>query len=570
MVAKLKYKVLGYTNPIGMSAVPLVTIIQKEGSLWAVFPDSSHKKLSNKGKKLEELESYMPELNKKYIEEGEYSYLTSKKIIITGSPHDILKKIKTDFYLTKDPLHKEMLRDLMKAEQSYLEKLEIKERSSDRIGLLIKEYLIDLKRKRKTKESRKDRLKDYRNKKSKKFNFYNTSKINNYKNYILKHLSEGKRDKAFNELYRLISYQIRVSSPKQIVKSLCDLSNEIQNLYKLESAMAVILYAEQFNVKDPYIWIQKAEVLKSLGDYETAKEIYLEIQREFPNNVVAKTGYAEVLKSLGDYETAKKIYLEIQREFPNDVVAKNGYAEVLKSLGDYEAAKEIYLEVQREFPNDVVAKNGYAEVLKSLGDYETAKEIYLEVQREFPNDQYSLHALGRMYLMKNNFDKYLKVHKLVTPPKTKDDFYHHHSFIIYNIKIGEFEVAEKLLKLGLQNCKFYLTTHLYNRTLRYLKILNNDYRALLEEVEKSSYALNTNLVDDVIHTHIYAENGKKEQAISYFKEIKKVKNIPVIYSSALLLSELYNLNGLPKKGLPKKQLEEKLKEKELEAILTFY
>ena len=175
-----------------------------------------------------------------------------------------------------------------------------------------------------------------------------------------------------------------------------------------------------------------------------------------------------------------------------------------------------------------------------------------------------------MYLMKNNFDKYLKVHKLVTPPKTKDDFYHHHSFIIYNIKIGEFEVAEKLLKLGLQNCKFYLTTHLYNRTLRYLKILNNDYRALLEEVEKSSYALNTNLVDDVIHTHIYAENGKKEQAISYFKEIKKVKNIPVIYSSALLLSELYNLNGLPKKGLPKKQLEEKLKEKELEAILTFY
>ena len=93
---------------------------------------------------------------------------------------------------------------------------------------------------------------------------------------------------------------------------------------------------------------------------------------------------------------------------------------------------------------------------------------------------------------------------------------------------------------------------------------------MLEEVEKSSYALNTNLVDDVIHTHIYAENGKKEQAISYFKEIKKVKNIPVIYSSALLLSELYNLNGLPKKGLPKKQLEEKLKEKELEAILTFY
>jgi tetratricopeptide (TPR) repeat protein len=147
----------------------------------------------------------------------------------------------------------------------------------------------------------------------------------------------------------------------------------------------------------------RAEVLKAPGRLdETLWECDV-TARKFPYNVVARTGRAEELKGLGHLDEALSEYDAIAREFPHSVVAHNGRAEVLKALGRLDEALSEYEATARGFPHDVVARNGRAEVLKALGRLDEALSDYEATAREFPHDVVArtgraeaLKALGRL------------------------------------------------------------------------------------------------------------------------------------------------------------------------------
>ena len=60
-------------------------------------------------------------------------------------------------------------------------------------------------------------------------------------------------------------------------------------------------------------------------------------------------------------------YEAVIKEFPRDVVARSGRSETLKALGRYEEALASYEAVIKEFPENVVARNGRLSLLLSMG-----------------------------------------------------------------------------------------------------------------------------------------------------------------------------------------------------------
>jgi tetratricopeptide (TPR) repeat protein len=138
----------------------------------------------------------------------------------------------------------------------------------------------------------------------------------------------------------------------------------------------------------------RAEVLKGMGRLEEALREYESIANEFPENVVARNGRAEVLKEMGRLEEALREYESIAEEFPANVFARTGRAGVLKEMGRLEDALREYESTAKEFPYNVVVRNGAASVCVLMADYESATAwIGPSVDAE-PVNWVGLHILG--------------------------------------------------------------------------------------------------------------------------------------------------------------------------------
>ena len=371
----------------------------------------------------------------------------------------------------------------------------------------------------------------------------------------LGNLNEAKR--LYEQIQNEFPYDIVARTGyAEVLKSLGNL-NEAKKMYEQIQRD----FPNNVVAKNGYV-----EVLKSLGNLNEAKRLYEQIQNEFPSDVVARNGYAEVLKSLGNLNEAKRLYKQIQRDFPNNVIARTGYAEVLKSQGNLNEAKRLYEQIQNEFPSDVVVRNGYAEVLKSQGNLNEAKRLYEQIQRDFPYDLVSKHSLLTCQLLLR--DKNANLIE-ITNPKTEDDYYFYHSSIMFHILRGETSRAKELLLNTIEKIPFKKSKDVYQNTLKLIILIENKFGELTQELLSNVKEETTSPVDNVFNTHILAKAGQKEKAQKYFEIIKKYPEESIIYKSATLLNELYNLNGLPKKNVPQQKLEQLLVESELLAIVAF-
>ena len=501
----MKYRIIGYTNPLYCEPAPLITLILKEERVWAVFSDGSFAPLNREEPKFDDLDSFIFEKKKKYIEQGEYSYITSSKRIITGNVFNILPFVLKDLRLTED---EELKEDLSLLIQDDLNSLGINISFDDKITNYILEYIKDVGRNRKHKKGKKSfrkaaRRREKAKRASKYLSFFDKSKIDNYKDYIIKYLFEGKLAKIDNEILDLLNYQKENSSPKHIVKSLCDLSSRSLEICNFSFAKQMVFYSKLLNVSD----------------------------------IVIDTQYAEILKAEGNLADAKQIYLEVQEKYPDNIVAKTGYAEILKAEGNLTGAKQIYLEVQEKDPSDIVAKTGYAEILKAEGNLSDAKQIYLEVQEKYPFDKFSLHGILTIYLMQNNLDEYLKFSNIPKNTITEDDYYFEHSHIIYLIKLGDYKNSRKLLEKGVSLCVFPKTLILYKRTLTYLNLLEKKFNSLLTEIKELEYT-DYSSIDYVFSTHLFAEINQLKNA-SEKLEIVDRSELPLIIKCSELLKKTF-------------------------------
>ncbi|MBL7787823.1 MAG: tetratricopeptide repeat protein [Chitinophagales bacterium] len=162
------------------------------------------------------------------------------------------------------------------------------------------------------------------------------------------------------------------------------------------------LFAQSNDTNIAQLQNNLATVLQHLGDYEPAKNYFLQaidIQTQHfgtqhPTLATSYSNLALVLQDLGDYEQAKDyllqaIALQTQHfgaQHPTLATLYSNLATVLRDLGDYEPAKDyllraIALETQHfgtQHPTLATHYSNLALVLRDLGDYEQAKDYLLQ------------------------------------------------------------------------------------------------------------------------------------------------------------------------------------------------
>ncbi len=355
------------------------------------------------------------------------------------------------------------------------------------------------------------------------------AKVDHQIEAISKLILQGNIGLADRYLGDLINFHVVHSEREHLGMSLCSLAKIAIDARSFELAEKLVDYALELGIDDVVISTTQAQMFKSMGDFNKSLVVYEETMTRFPNNEVARSGYAEVLKSMGEFDKALVVYEQTMARFPNDEVARGGYAEVLKSMGDFDKALAVYEETMARFPNNEVVRNGYAEVLKSMGDFDKALAVYEETMARFPNNEVVRNGYASVLILFNRFDA---ARSLLSDSrlKTKHDWIDYHLLAMSYIKSGETDEAIRRLTYGLEHTPWPEQKSYFATALAVAKIGKKEFA----EVPR---LLPTNVVNiDVFQkqtrlalvAHSQAALGKNEEAAQTLAKLSNAANPRVV------------------------------------------
>ncbi|MFI5353243.1 MAG: tetratricopeptide repeat protein, partial [Candidatus Binatales bacterium] len=156
--------------------------------------------------------------------------------------------------------------------------------------------------------------------------------------WIAGEIRAGLRDRALNDVKRLVKMQLQNSSFADLAKTLSQLGLIAARAGNAALGTRLLGYAFLLNVEDPFIWTTWGEILRAYGRPAEALSAYDQAVGRFPTEVVAYCGRAEVLREIGRLDEALRSYDEAVKRFPGEVVAGCGRAEVLREMGRLDEA----------------------------------------------------------------------------------------------------------------------------------------------------------------------------------------------------------------------------------------
>jgi tetratricopeptide (TPR) repeat protein len=166
-------------------------------------------------------------------------------------------------------------------------------------------------------------------------------------------------------------------------------------------------HAEQLTKLDSrkgYPYLLLGDALMELGDYETAKSAFHEMERREKAGVAAKTRLARMAALTGDNSRAERLYAEalalaVEAVPPSrETIAwcRWQLGETAFGAGDYEKAEKHYRDSLVTFPDYYRALAGLGRALAAKGDLNGAIEHYERAVRILPDPAF-IAALGDLY-----------------------------------------------------------------------------------------------------------------------------------------------------------------------------
>ena len=225
------------------------------------------------------------------------------------------------------------------------------------------------------------------------------------KQAILEQLRRRNFERVESFVDDLIGLQLANDKPGLAAKSLCDLAKGAKELGFLAYQLDWSIRAREINPEDPFVQTQFGDALLGQGRLPEALAAYEATVRDFPENVVARTGKAEVLKALGRLPEALEAYEATVRDFPGDVVARSGMAEALKALGRLSEALAAYEAISHDFPENEIARNGRGTLLVFLGRYAEAEALLRTDETRTYGEWVALHIRGTSKLKQGHFNE---------------------------------------------------------------------------------------------------------------------------------------------------------------------
>ncbi|MBN2314476.1 MAG: tetratricopeptide repeat protein, partial [Sedimentisphaerales bacterium] len=111
----------------------------------------------------------------------------------------------------------------------------------------------------------------------------------------------------------------------------------------------------------------------------------------------------------GQYREALDAYEQVNREHPEDVVAKNGRAEILKALGCYKESRDLYEKVFQQHQENSYARYGLASVLTIQKRYNDALVLIPSQPPLTRSDWIGQHIKGMIYLYQGEVDEAIHI-----------------------------------------------------------------------------------------------------------------------------------------------------------------
>jgi hypothetical protein len=115
-----------------------------------------------------------------------------------------------------------------------------------------------------------------------------------------------------------------------------------------------------------------------------------------PDAIAARTERAGLLREQGDYEAAKNDYLELLRRRPTDFGALNDFGSMVLKAGYKEAARSLFNEAVQHHPDNPMGRVNLANLLFLLDEFEEARLHFEAALRADPDHIHAHRGMGNV------------------------------------------------------------------------------------------------------------------------------------------------------------------------------
>ena len=223
----------------------------------------------------------------------------------------------------------------------------------------------------------------------------------------------------------------------------------MKNLYKL-CLVFTFLFATNGIAQD----MQEGFTYLEKGNFAEAENFFETILKDYPTNKTARLCYARAVGLNDNPKKALELFMEMKKEYADDLEIKLNYAESLLWNKKFSEAKVYYTTLVAENPTNFVAHLGFANTLSNLKEFENAlqnvnkaldlspgndgalvsrkyiklgfanekvnakqydeaEKYYDEILIDFPNDKETLLNKANLYLISKQIEKGNEVYKLL-------------------------------------------------------------------------------------------------------------------------------------------------------------
>lgn len=246
-----------------------------------------------------------------------------------------------------------------------------------------------------------------------------------------------------------------------------ELYSEEADIYKLMgmTSKALQLYAKMQEIF-PYDYrgfTNSAVIYADLKKSERAKQEFFKARAlEIEKDIGFEIRYARLLKSMGMYKDALQLYSELLNKNPHNLSLRLGQADLFKELGYYDEALKIYTSIP-EGRVDRVKNISMAAIYTALGQYANALQLLPASRPQTKSDWVAYHVRGMALIKAGKMDEASQHFEgiLEKIPFAQQRSYFKYAMALLHIKGREFAEAIEVLAVSETPISNVIKLHAY-------------------------------------------------------------------------------------------------------------
>lgn len=212
---------------------------------------------------------------------------------------------------------------------------------------------------------------DYHGKQIQSSSFEIYERVKKQISVIKSEYSMGRAERADDLVESLVEDQRRRGSSEHVAKSLCNIAIYVRDLGDVDRFYSLSRRATEEAPSDAWSYTQFGYACIARNDFDAGMRAFEKAQI-YGDERSALIGRAEVLKYLGEKDSALATLQDCVNAFPLNDVAKNARASLYAHFGDFTEALDVYNNLAESPFASAHVFGGRAAVLSSLGRFEEA------------------------------------------------------------------------------------------------------------------------------------------------------------------------------------------------------